>query len=54
MKKIFIILHTILLCLTSTIGWSSDLIKGFAAAQKGDFATAVREWKPFAEEVELK
>ena len=28
---------------------SADFQKGLNAAQKGDFATALREWKPLAE-----
>jgi TPR repeat protein len=44
-------LHTLILCcflisLTAIAG----LDKGLAAAQKGDFATALREWKPLAEQ----
>ena len=30
--------------------WAGDLEEGFAAAQKGDFATALRLWKPLAEQ----
>ena len=29
--------------------WSADFQKGAAAYQNGDFATALREWKPLAE-----
>jgi TPR repeat protein len=29
---------------------SGDLAEGVAAAQRGDFATALREWKPLAEQ----
>jgi hypothetical protein len=30
--------------------WSAEIDKGLAAAQKGDFATALSEWKPRAEQ----
>ena len=33
-----------------SVGWSADFQKGLTAAQKGDFATALREWKPLAEQ----
>ena len=43
------------ICLTLTIllgsvgmSWSADFQKGLTAAQRGDFATALREWKPLA------
>ena len=39
-----------LLLLSSTEGWSADFQKGLDAAQRGDFATALREWKPLAEQ----
>ncbi len=32
------------------ISWSADFQKGLAAAKSGDFATALREWKPLAEQ----
>ena len=50
MNKILITFFTILFCLTSSVGWSTDFDKGLAAAQKGDFATALREWTPLAEQ----
>jgi hypothetical protein len=47
---------TATLCLTLTIllgsagvSESADFQKGLTAAQRGDFATALREWKPLAE-----
>jgi TPR repeat protein len=30
--------------------WAADFQKGFEAAQRGDFATALREWRPLAEQ----
>ena len=48
MKKL-----TAILCLTLAVflgsageGWSADFQKGVTAAQRGDYATALREWKP--------
>jgi len=50
MNKTLITFFTVLFCLTSSIGWSADFQKGLAAAQKGDFVTALREWEPLAEQ----
>ena len=33
---------------TVSTAWSADFQKGFAAAQSGDYATALREWAPLA------
>jgi uncharacterized protein len=42
---------TIALLLGSVgMSWSADFEKGLTAAQSGDFATALREWKPLAEQ----
>ncbi len=46
-------LHTILiilLCLLTSLSVSADFQKGFEAYQRGDYATALREWKPLAEQ----
>ena len=32
------------------VSWSADYKKGYAAYQSGDYATALREWTPFAEQ----
>jgi len=32
------------------LSWGADFQKGMDAAQRGDFATALREWKPLAEQ----
>ena len=52
MKKL-----TAILCLTIAVllgsagmSWSADLQKGLDAANRGDFATALREWRPLAEQ----
>ena len=50
MNKTLITFFTVLFCLTSSVGWSADFDKGLAAAQKGDFATALLEWTPLAEQ----
>ena len=50
MKKSLITFFTILFCLTSSVGWSADFDKGLAAYKQGDFATALSEWKPLAEQ----
>ena len=34
------------------VSWSQDFQKGVAAAHSGDFATALREWTPLAEQGE--
>ena len=46
-----------ILCLTTAVllgsageSWSADLQKGLDAANRGDFATALREWRPLAEQ----
>ena len=48
---------TITLCLTLAVllgsvemSASADYQKGLAAAHSGDFATALREWRPLAEQ----
>ena len=43
----------IILCLalgSFGVGWSGDFQKGLEAYYKGDYATALKEWKPLAEE----
>ena len=30
--------------------WSADFQKGYTAYQTGDYATALREWRPLAEQ----
>jgi len=48
---------TTTLCLTiavllgsAGVSWSADSQKGLTAARSGDFATALHEWKPLAEQ----
>ncbi len=50
MKKLILTFLTILFCLTSNVTWSADFQKGLAAAKRGDFATALRDWTPLAKQ----
>ena len=51
MKRLLSVLMGVaLLLLSSTEGWSADFQKGLDAANKGDFASALREWKPLAKQ----
>ena len=51
MRKIFSALIAFALLLVfSTTGWSTDFQKGVAAYKRGDFATALGEWEPLAEQ----
>jgi hypothetical protein len=52
MKKLTAILCLTLAVLLGSAGvsWSTDLQKGVAAYQSGDFATALREFRPLAEQ----
>ena len=45
-----ICLTLVILLGTTGTSWGADYQKGVAAAQSGDFATALREWKPLAEQ----
>ena len=36
--------------LVSLPSWSADFGKGLAAAERGDYVTALREWRPLAEQ----
>ena len=51
MRHLLPILLTLTVLLGSTgMGWSADLQKGLDAANRGDYATALRELKPLAEQ----
>ena len=39
-----------LVLLFSTVGWSADFLKGLAAYEKEEYRTALREWRPLAEQ----
>ena len=47
MKKLTLALLLIFSCVTA---WAADIDKGLAAYEAGDFATALAEWKPLAEQ----
>jgi TPR repeat protein len=47
MKKLTLATLLIFSCATA---WAADFYKGLAAAEAGDFATALTEWKPLAEQ----
>jgi len=49
MKKLLVFL-IILFSLTSNVVWSADAQKGVEAVKSGDYATALYEWKPLAEQ----
>ena len=52
MKKLTATIFLTVAVLLGSVGvsWSDDLKKGLTAAQNGDFATALREWKSLAEQ----
>ena len=52
---------TATLCLTIAVllgsigvSWSGDFQKGLTAYESGDYATALREWKPLAQQGHAK
>ena len=50
MKKLLLAFVIILFSLTSNVVLSADYNKGWEAYNIGDYATALREWKPLAEQ----
>jgi TPR repeat protein len=48
--KSLLVIPLVLISLMSFPSLGADFEKGFAAAQTGDFATALREWTPLAEQ----
>ena len=52
MKKLTTTLCVTIAVLLGNLGvsWSADLQKGLDAVNRGDFATALREWRPLAEQ----
>ena len=50
MKNLIILPVLLLTLLVGNPAFSADFEKGLDAAQKGDFATALKEWKPLAEQ----
>ncbi|MEK9943249.1 MAG: hypothetical protein VW771_12345 [Gammaproteobacteria bacterium] len=45
-----IFLSLALLVVGAGSSWGQDFYKGLAAAESGDYATALREWTPLAEQ----
>ena len=50
MNRLLILPVLLLTLLVGTPAFSADFQKGLAAAQSGDFATALREWTPLAKQ----
>ena len=51
MKRLLpVLMGFALLLLSSTEGWSADFQKGLDAYNKKDYATALREWEPLAQQ----
>ena len=52
MRKLTTTLCLTIAVLLGSVGevWSADFQKGLTAYRSGDFATALREWKPLAEQ----
>ena len=50
MKILLILPLFLLLSLIPSPGWGADYDKGWAAFDNGDFATALREWTPLAQQ----
>jgi len=51
MKRLLpVVMGFALLLLSSTEGWCADYQKESDAAQRCDYATALREWRPLAEQ----
>ena len=50
MKNLLILPVLLLTLLVGTPAFSADWDKGLTAARSGDFATALREWTPLAEQ----
>ena len=40
----------LLILMCSPVTWGADFEKGITAARNGDYATALREWRPLAEQ----
>ena len=52
MRRLTVTLGVTFAILLGSVGmsWSADFRNGYAAYEKGDYVTALREWKPFAEQ----
>ena len=47
---LILVLTMTMLLGSSGVCWSADFLKGFDAAERGDYATALKEWTPLAEQ----
>ena len=54
MKTLFIIPVLLFSLLIGAPSYSGDFKKGMTAAQNGDWATALKEWKPLAEQGDVE
>ena len=54
MKTLFMIPILLFSLLLGVPSYSADFNKGWTAFNKGDYATALKEWKPLAEEGHAK
>jgi len=50
MNRLLILPVLLLSLLVGTPAFSADWSKGYAAYESGDYATALREWKPLAKQ----
>ena len=50
MRKLFFIPILLFSLLLGTTSYAADFNKGYDAYQNGDYATALKEWKPLAEQ----
>ena len=50
MKPILTTLCLTMLLVSSGVCWSADFQKGVDAYHKGDYATAIKQWAPLAEQ----
>jgi len=48
MKKLLILLFSLLISLTSNVAWSASFNDGYDAYESGDYITAFRIWEPIA------
>jgi len=54
MKKLFIIPVLLFSLLLGEPSYSADFNRGMTAYKNGDFATALKEWKPLAEQGDVE
>ena len=50
MKQSLLAQFLLLILLVSPVSFGADFQKGLTAAENGDYATALREWMPLAEQ----